>query len=51
MSSPMTNAAWAMLVTTWGVVGFLTGRFFWLVLRTPSRPADDDASEERPPKD
>lgn len=33
----MTNAAWTMLVVTWSVIFFFTGRFFWKVLVTPQR--------------
>ncbi|MGE0451607.1 MAG: hypothetical protein AB7Q29_18685 [Vicinamibacterales bacterium] len=40
----MTTAAWIMLVFTWSVVIFFTGRFFLLVLRTPMHRRGDDAS-------
>ncbi len=45
----MTGAAWTMLCMTWAVILFFTGKFFWMVLTTPSRPDDsgDDASEPR----
>lgn len=33
----MTTEAWAMLLATWGVVFFFTGKFFWKVLTTPPR--------------
>lgn len=33
----MTSAAWGMLLITWGVILFFTGKFFWMVLTTPSR--------------
>jgi hypothetical protein len=33
----MTAAAWAMLIVTWGLIVFFTVRFFWMVLKTPTR--------------
>ena len=33
----MTAAAWWMLGTTWTVVIFFAGRFFWKVLTTPQK--------------
>jgi hypothetical protein len=36
----VTAAAWAMLAGTWAVIIYFTGRFFWMVLRTP--PKDED---------
>lgn len=33
----MTTAAWTMLLITWGVIFFFTGKFFWKVLVTPTR--------------
>lgn len=33
----MTTEAWTMLLVTWGVIFFFTGKFFWKVLTTPSR--------------
>ena len=33
----MTDAAWTMLLTTWAVIFFFAGRFFWKVLTTPPR--------------
>lgn len=33
----MTNAAWTMLLITWAVIFFFTGKFFWKVLTTPPR--------------
>lgn len=36
----MTTAAWTMLIITWSVIIFFTGKFFWKVLTTPPR---DDA--------
>jgi hypothetical protein len=43
----MTGAAWTMLCMTWAVIFFFTGKFFWMVLTTPSRPDDsgDDPSQ------
>ena len=38
----MTTAAWTMLVITWSVIFFFTGKFFWKVLTTPPR---DDGEE------
>jgi hypothetical protein len=33
----MTNAAWAMLLTTWAVIFYFTGKYFWKVLTMPPR--------------
>ena len=33
----MTGAAWTMMLITWGVIMFFCGKFFWMVLKTPSR--------------
>lgn len=33
----MTTAAWIMMLTTWSVIFFFTGKFFWRVLTTPPR--------------
>ncbi len=33
----MTGAAWLMMLVTWAVIIFFTGKFFWMVLRTPPR--------------
>ncbi len=33
----MTTTAWTMMLTTWTVITLFTGRFFWLVLKTPNR--------------
>ena len=33
----MTGVAWMMLVVTWAVIIFFTGKFFWMVLKTPPR--------------
>jgi hypothetical protein len=33
----VTGRAWLMLVLTWGVILFFTGKFFLKVLRTPRR--------------
>ena len=38
----MTLAAWIMLSVTWGIVLFFTGRFFWMVLKTPPRKEDQE---------
>ena len=38
----MTTTAWALMLTTWTVITFFTGRFFWLVLITPTRDGGDD---------
>jgi hypothetical protein len=35
----VTGAAWVMMIATWSVIVFFTGKFFWMVLRTP--PKDD----------
>ncbi len=37
----MTTAAWVMMLTTWAVIIYFTGRFFWKVLTTPSREDAD----------
>lgn len=33
----MTTAAWIMMLLTWGVIIFFTGKFFWMVLTIPPR--------------
>ncbi len=33
----MTGSAWIMLLGTWAVIGFFTGKFFLRVLRSPVR--------------
>lgn len=38
----MTTGAWIMLVLTWGVICYFTGRFFHMVLTTPPKPDGDD---------
>jgi hypothetical protein len=38
----MTTNAWIMLLSTWSVIFFFTGRFFWKVLTTPLRPDDGE---------
>ena len=38
----MTSAAWAMLLTTWAVIFFFTGKFFWKVLVTPPRDEPEE---------
>lgn len=38
----MTTAAWIMLLTTWAVIFFFTGRFFWKVLVTPPKPDSEE---------
>lgn len=37
----MTSAAWTMLIITWTVIIFFTGKFFWKVLTTPPRKEDE----------
>ena len=37
----MTAAAWTMMLITWAVIIFFTGRFFIKVVRTPERMGDD----------
>ena len=39
----MTAAAWVMLAVTWTVICFFTGRFFWMVLKTPPTPESLEA--------
>jgi hypothetical protein len=34
----MTTAAWLMLMVTWGIILYFTGKFFWMVLQTPITP-------------
>jgi hypothetical protein len=34
----MTAAAWTMLLVTWAIIVFFTGKFFWMVLQTPVSP-------------
>ena len=46
----MTTAAWTMLLVTWAVIFFFTGKFFWMVLTIPPRPPlaqDDDGALHR----
>jgi hypothetical protein len=33
----MTTTAWAMMLATWAVIIFFTGKFFWMVLTIPPR--------------
>jgi hypothetical protein len=35
-----------MLVVTWAVICSFTGGFFWMVLRTPPRPDDEDPTTD-----
>jgi len=44
----MTTGAWLMLVATWSVVIFFTGRFFWRVLTLPPRADEPPAKTPRP---
>ena len=37
----MTRAAWIMLLVSWGVILFFTGKFFWMVLKKPQRENKD----------
>ena len=37
----MTTGAWLMLVVSWTVILWFTGRFFIAVLRTPDRSDDE----------
>jgi hypothetical protein len=37
----MTTTAWLMLLVTWSIIIFFTGRFFWMVLQTPITPERD----------
>lgn len=37
----MTTAAWIMMLGTWSVIFFFTGRFFWKVLTIPPRREDE----------
>ena len=41
----MTLAAWIMMLVTWAIVVFFTGRFFWMVLTKPTREEDDPADD------
>jgi hypothetical protein len=41
----MTAAAWTMLVVTWAVILFFTGKFFWMVLTTPHPEDLDDTTD------
>lgn len=38
----MTTSAWGMLVATWSVILFFTGRFFFKVLTTPIAPEREE---------
>lgn len=38
----MTLSAWIMMCVTWTIVLFFSGRFFWMVLTTPSRQEDQE---------
>ena len=44
----MTTAAWIMLISTWSVIFFFTGRFFWKVLTIP--PRQEDGPDQPPEK-
>ncbi len=37
----MTTAAWTMLLITWAVIIFFTGKFFWKVLTIPPRQDEE----------
>ena len=41
----MTGAAWVMMLVTWAVITFFTGRFFWMVLTTPHPEDLDDTTD------
>jgi hypothetical protein len=41
----MTTAAWTMLIVTWAVILFFTGKFFWMVLTTPHPEELDDTTD------
>ncbi len=42
----MTSQAWIMLGVTWSVILYFTGKFFWMVLKTPPRPDEPDPRED-----
>ena len=42
----MTTQAWIMLGITWAVILYFTGKFFWMVLKTPPRPEEPDHDTE-----
>lgn len=42
----MTGTAWLMLIVTWTVIFFFTGRFFLKVLRTPVSPERDAQTQD-----
>jgi hypothetical protein len=33
----MKTGAWAMLLVTWSIIIYFTGKFFWMVLKTPAK--------------
>lgn len=39
----MSTSAWLMMISTWGVIGFFTIRFFLLIAR---KPIDRDGRPE-----
>ena len=41
----MTAAAWTMLIVTWAVILFFTGKFFWMVLTIPNPEDLDDTTD------
>jgi hypothetical protein len=41
----VTGAAWLMMLVTWAVIIFFTGRFFWMVLTTPHPEDLDDTTD------
>jgi hypothetical protein len=41
----MTAAAWTMLVVTWSVILFFTGKFFFMVLTSPHPENLDDTTD------
>jgi hypothetical protein len=43
----MTTAAWTMLILTWSVIIFFTGKFFWMVLTIPPRQDDEAGPHDR----
>lgn len=41
----MTSSALILMITVWSTVTFATGYFFYLVLKTPSKPEPDSFIE------
>jgi hypothetical protein len=42
----MTTTAWMMLLVTWGVIIYFTGKYFWRVLTMPLSPEREEQARD-----